>query len=261
MGVYLERQSILSFSPFTFVESALGELNQFAATMGFVGASYVFWKKGETYRNGVSAAPSLGIQARSISSSWQDWSRDYARNARITEPVYRICQQTVMPVFWGVDELQDRFCPSQPHFTDDDRRQFESCYKNVGIRNGVAVPIRGANGGFGYVSMFTPERITDKMWDDLGQGELILGTAYKFLSKASKYLDPVGPDDPGLSRRERECLSLAAGGHTLDEIGEELCIARSTVRYHLENSLLKLGVEKRVQAITKAVALGLLHPS
>ena len=138
--------------------------------------------------------------------------------------------------------------------------QFDDCFENTGIRNGIAVPIRGANGCFGYVSALTPGAITDAMWEHMSADHRVIGLSYDFFSKTSGYLDPMCDEPPKLSRRERECLTFAANGMTLDGIGDELGIARSTVRYHLENSIYKLGVEKRAQAISKAIALRILDP-
>jgi DNA-binding CsgD family transcriptional regulator len=98
------------------------------------------------------------------------------------------------------------------------------------------------------------------MWEQMSVKHRAIGLGYEFFSKISDYVDPARDELPKLSRRERECLSLAAKGMTLDGIGDQLGIARSTVRYHLENSILKLDVENRAQAISKAIALRILDP-
>ena len=49
-------------------------------------------------------------------------------------------------------------------------------------------------------------------------------------------------DGSGLSRREREVLSLLGGGRTPARIGEVLGISVHTVRRHLTNTAAKLGV-------------------
>jgi DNA-binding NarL/FixJ family response regulator len=49
-------------------------------------------------------------------------------------------------------------------------------------------------------------------------------------------------DGAGLSRREREVLSLLGGGRTPARIGEALGISVHTVRRHLTNSAAKVGV-------------------
>ncbi|HUQ78140.1 MAG TPA: LuxR C-terminal-related transcriptional regulator [Patescibacteria group bacterium] len=70
--------------------------------------------------------------------------------------------------------------------------------------------------------------------------------------------EPVARADTfGLSRREREVLSLMAEGRTNREIGERLFISQKTVGVHVGNILAKLGVSGRVEAAAVAIRLGL----
>ena len=64
--------------------------------------------------------------------------------------------------------------------------------------------------------------------------------------------------DP-LSLREREVLHLIAAGHKNREIADELVVVIGTVKAHINMIYQKLGVSNRVQAITRARALGLLE--
>jgi DNA-binding CsgD family transcriptional regulator/tetratricopeptide (TPR) repeat protein len=69
---------------------------------------------------------------------------------------------------------------------------------------------------------------------------------------------PVARSDTfGLSRREREVLSLIAEGRTNREIGERLFISQKTVGVHVGNILSKLRVSGRVEAAAVAIRLGL----
>jgi DNA-binding CsgD family transcriptional regulator len=68
-------------------------------------------------------------------------------------------------------------------------------------------------------------------------------------------------DTFGLSKREREVLSLIAEGRTNREIGERLFISQKTVGVHVGNILAKLGVSGRVEAAAVAIRLGLTEPS
>lgn len=65
------------------------------------------------------------------------------------------------------------------------------------------------------------------------------------------------PDTFGLSRREREVLTLIADGRTNREIGERLFISQKTVGVHVGNILGKLNVSGRVEAAAVAIRLGL----
>jgi LuxR family maltose regulon positive regulatory protein len=61
-----------------------------------------------------------------------------------------------------------------------------------------------------------------------------------------------------LSERELEVLRLIVAGLSNREIAEELVIAISTVKSHINNIYSKLDVKRRAQAIARAQELGLL---
>lgn len=61
-----------------------------------------------------------------------------------------------------------------------------------------------------------------------------------------------------LSEREQEVLRLIAVGLSNREIAEELVVAVSTVKWHINNVYGKLGVRSRTQAVARANQLGLL---
>jgi len=57
-----------------------------------------------------------------------------------------------------------------------------------------------------------------------------------------------------LSPRESECLRWISDGKTDSEAGKILHISPRTVRFHINNAKVKLGVSTRIQAVAKRVS-------
>ena len=68
-----------------------------------------------------------------------------------------------------------------------------------------------------------------------------------------------GDPTPGLTRREKDVLRLAAGGLSNKEIAQELQIWLQTVKSHLHNVYERLGVRSRRAAVAKALRLGIIR--
>lgn len=62
----------------------------------------------------------------------------------------------------------------------------------------------------------------------------------------------------GITRREHEILGLIAEGLSNREIGERLFVSENTVKTHSSRLFVKLGVNRRVQAVQKGRELGLI---
>jgi LuxR family transcriptional regulator, maltose regulon positive regulatory protein len=88
----------------------------------------------------------------------------------------------------------------------------------------------------------------------LRRGEAASGSATTVATLVSEGVSPL----PGLSRREREVLTLIAQGLSNQEVAEQLFISLHTVKTHARRINGKLGVERRTQAVAKAKTMGLL---
>jgi len=69
-------------------------------------------------------------------------------------------------------------------------------------------------------------------------------------SVAAQRLDDANPLGAVLTAKEREILTLVAGGLQNREIGERLGITEGTVKWHMQQIFMKLGVRRRAQAIS-----------
>ncbi|MFN7251601.1 MAG: LuxR C-terminal-related transcriptional regulator [Anaerobacillus sp.] len=63
---------------------------------------------------------------------------------------------------------------------------------------------------------------------------------------------------PLLTKREKEVFDLLVQDKTTKEIAQELFISEKTVRNHISNTMQKLGVKGRSQAVIELVRLGYL---
>ncbi|SDJ64607.1 helix-turn-helix domain-containing protein [Salimicrobium halophilum] len=59
-----------------------------------------------------------------------------------------------------------------------------------------------------------------------------------------------------LTKREREVFELLIQDKTTKEIADELFISEKTVRNHISNTMQKLGVKGRSQAVLELIKLG-----
>lgn len=77
----------------------------------------------------------------------------------------------------------------------------------------------------------------------------------RFARQAREGSEVVGTVTP----REREVLSLLAEGLTMQQIGRRLSISPRTVETHVAKLYRKLSARSRVQAVARAVSLGLIE--
>ncbi|MBT2504703.1 response regulator transcription factor [Streptomyces sp. ISL-98] len=63
-----------------------------------------------------------------------------------------------------------------------------------------------------------------------------------------------------LTVREREVLVQVAGGHSNDEIAEQLVVSPLTVKTHVNRAMAKLGARDRAQLVVIAYESGLVRP-
>jgi DNA-binding NarL/FixJ family response regulator len=89
--------------------------------------------------------------------------------------------------------------------------------------------------------------------------------AIRTVHSGKKYIPPdIGAklaermSNPQLSDRELEVVHLMVAGNSTQEISAALSIAESTVKFHVNNILSKLGVSDRTQAIVVALKRGIV---
>ncbi|MFN2545515.1 MAG: LuxR C-terminal-related transcriptional regulator [Actinomycetota bacterium] len=113
-------------------------------------------------------------------------------------------------------------------------------------------------GADGYVDAAAEPRAFLDGLRDVSEGRVALaGLPAGYLGQVAEDIELCG-EEPTLTEREREVLSVAAEGLTARQIGTRLGLAERTVTTHLANIYAKLGVAGRVEAITEAARAGLV---
>jgi LuxR family maltose regulon positive regulatory protein len=86
--------------------------------------------------------------------------------------------------------------------------------------------------------------------------QTILEAAVKTAPQPSKSHQTEG--DLRLSQREAQILRLLAEGHSNKELARKLFVTENTVETHLRRIYSKLGIRSRIQAVARAMEVGLL---
>jgi DNA-binding NarL/FixJ family response regulator len=100
----------------------------------------------------------------------------------------------------------------------------------------------------------------------IAAGEALLSPAVtrRLLDRVGRRLPASATTAPAafaeLTEREREVFELLARGLSNAEIAEALTVGDATVKTHVSNVLMKLGLRDRVQAVVLAYESGLIAP-
>ena len=179
------------------------------------------------------------------------WKMHYMRrNLHRVDPTLHKSAQSIAPVDWSRFERDDRF-----------HAVFYAA-EDFGISSqGLTVPVRGPYGDIGLLSV--TRNCPREEWDKLKRaviGELQMAAVH--LHDAVMRSDVISRAlrQPRLSSREIEVLQWVAAGKSQMDIGDILSISHRTVEVHLRSAREKLGTLSTVQAVGRAIGLGLILP-
>ena len=221
------------------------ELARAAASLGFT--NYALRARYPNLRTGFNE-----ICFDNCPSGWRKYYLKHGAGAE-SDPVRARAQQQVTPILWR--ELM----PQAPVLA---RRARE-----IGFATGVIYPTHGPAGQWSALTLIgvqpgveAERAILDTMAEAHLLGVYVHEACARIIRRrldASVSVSQPAPD-LALSRRERECLVLAARGKTAAEIGRTLEISERTVTFHLTNARKKLGTASSPHAVVRAVSLGLI---
>lgn len=124
-----------------------------------------------------------------------------------------------------------------------------------GMSNAFVVQMPGPLGEKIILRMTSPSSRLSPQHRPLLEG---VGVVFATLAVRLRELAGDRPGSGTLTRREGQCLAWAAKGKSDWEIGAILDISPKTVNHHVEAAKRKLDCPTRIQAVTTALARGLL---
>jgi two-component system, NarL family, response regulator LiaR len=95
-------------------------------------------------------------------------------------------------------------------------------------------------------------------WSRSGSREVVVVKEVRVPEGGPFVLDAGKLEELRITPREHEILGLIAEGLSNREIGERLCVSENTVKTHASRLFDKLGVNRRVQAVSRGRELGLI---
>jgi DNA-binding CsgD family transcriptional regulator len=160
------------------------------------------------------------------------------------DPVYHYANRSITPFFWDDAHFRAELTAPQLEILAEAQR--------FGIEHGYTVPIHSPRSQAAF-------RASCSVIPD---AQSVGPASYLAVQLMSSYIyDALSRDSdsaqvsvqPGLTRRERQCLELAAQGKSDWVAGKILGISERTVHNHIEHAKRRLGVATRVQAIVHAL--------
>lgn len=186
-----------------------------------------------------------------LSNFPKEWLKIYKTNGYVhIDPIQQYCVNPSTPICW------DKFYTNKNR---DIHRIFQEA-KTFGLEGGVTVGLRVNNGESGIFSIVKKEPIKEGsvLYYEITFAMAVLQPYIydAFTRLSSEY--PLKKGIVKLTKREIECLYCIADGQTSSQIATTLAISESTVSFHIKNSITKLGVKNRLQAISKAILLEII---
>lgn len=186
-----------------------------------------------------------------VVSCAQPWIDHYiSQRYQEIDPCLLLAPGRLRPYTWAEMISREPLSPRQ-------RRLFVES-RDAGLRDGLCIPVHGPAGESYVVSLATAMPFAGHA----GQcGTLqILATQLQLAYTALARNKTAPPMLIHLTERERECLTWTAQGKSAWSIGKIIGVSEHTVQFHLKGAMRKIGAGNRVQAVVKAIQLGLIAP-
>jgi DNA-binding CsgD family transcriptional regulator len=165
------------------------------------------------------------------------------------DPVMQHCKRDAVPIIWDQDTYVSR---GQGDLWEDQAQ--------YGYHTGVALALHLPEGRHFFMGVDRDRPLSIKprtMTRIVAELQLFAvhaqDTAFRIFAPA-----PAPADAPAMTPRELEALRWTMDGKTAWEVGAIMNISERTAVLHLQNAMHKLGCVNKLQAVLKAIRLGLL---
>lgn len=225
----------INFSGFGTPQAVFNEAARLAKNKGF---QYLLYAMTRQTVN--------GVQETVLSSYPKAWMPHYmAQGYRDCDPVLKHMMTSNCHAVWTPEFFDANF---------KSRLMYREA-SDVGIREGITIPVHGADGAIACVN-FSSDRLEKNLsCTTMGELYIIANFMHDAIIKLCK-------NSPGevirLTPREIEALKWTMQGLTSAGVGEKLGIGTRTAQEHLENVIKKLGAVNKIHAVAKAVSLKLI---
>lgn len=213
----------------------------------------------DSFEYGVSASPHPDRSAVNsyFSTLPETWSKRYAERGYIeVDPRIFLTCHSAIPLVWDQTTIR-RFRDPVNAFVDDARAH--------GIASGVCFMWHGPSDMGVVVALNSHFERNDEIRTKSIHRNLpdivLLGHYFHeiFALPALSFGRQSSVPFKRLSKRERECLDLAARGMTTRDICAKLEISASTVQFHFEHIFAKLGAANRQEAVARGIQTGVVR--
>jgi len=214
----------------------LAALLQIAGSMGFPLGALV-------YRRGRIGADAVINSVSNTPESWRARSRDMTLAVR--DPVFTRLQDSREPFFYDADFYAQ--AGAGPLYEEGSAH---------GYVNGVSASLHLPGDRAIFWGFDSPDLLPK---DEKTRLHMLSTTQLAGVFAASAVEKILGHDGPLLNESQREALQLARRGRSSWHIAQLMGIREDTVNYHLKRCRAILGVRTRLEAVHKAVELGLIE--
>lgn len=177
------------------------------------------------------------------------------RTVMLKSPLYIRCRTHGLPFVSSPAEN----LPARPV----ELRQVGNAMREMGVETLITVPIHLPRGLVAMVTWGGARSKSDALAILPSIRPSLISAAHLFMQSYLVHSLPLVTSEEEIARltlREWECLRLTAQGVREEKVAELLGLGSTTVRYHLDNVVRKLGAVNRTHAVALAAQLGLLGP-